>query len=187
MRGGFLSMLLGILGASLLENILAGKGVIVKRQGQGINRAGEGIVRAGYRNKRRQKTRKKVKIMKTKWNFNAASSLTNFEIQKYYQNEPGFNGIYSRDNLPRIKDGGAYIINLDDYSCIGTHWVALYVKNNYVAYFDSFGVEHIPKEIRIFIGNKNIKSINFRIQAYNSIMYEYFVADLLILYLQERL
>ena len=68
--------------------------------------------------------------------------LTNFEIQKYYQN-----GVYSRDNLSvEIKDG-VYIINLDEYSDIGTHWVALYVKNNDVTYFDSFGVEHIPKEI----------------------------------------
>ena len=46
--------------------------------------------------------------------------LVNFEIQKYYQNEPRFNGTYSRDNLPQIKDG-AYIINLDEYSDIGTH------------------------------------------------------------------
>ena len=61
------------------------------------------------------------------------------KIQKYYQNEPRFNGIYSRDNLQKIKDG-AYIINLDEYSDIGTHWVALYVQNNDVTYFDSFGV-----------------------------------------------
>ena len=63
--------------------------------------------------------------------------LTNFEIQKYYQNEPRFNGVYSRDNLPKIKDG-AYVINLDEYSDIGTHWVALHVNNNNVTYFDSF-------------------------------------------------
>ena len=68
--------------------------------------------------------------------------LTNFEIQKYYKNEPRFNGVYSRDNLPKIKDG-AYVINLDEYSDIGTHWVALYVQNNDVIYFDSFGVEHL--------------------------------------------
>ena len=55
--------------------------------------------------------------------------LTNFEIQKYYQNEPRFNGVYSRDNLTKIKDG-AYIINLDKYSDIETHWVTLYVNNN---------------------------------------------------------
>ena len=75
--------------------------------------------------------------------------LTNFQIQKY-KNEPRFNGVYSRDNLPKIKDG-AYIINLDEYSDIGTHWIALQVNNNDVTYFDCFGVEHIPKEIKAFI------------------------------------
>ena len=107
--------------------------------------------------------------------------LTNFEIQKYYQNEPRFNGVYSRDNLPEIKDG-AYIINLGEYSDIGTHWVALYVQNNNVTYFDSFGVEHIPKKIKAFINctsssalhNKNIKTNILRIQAYDSIMCGYF-------------
>ena len=82
--------------------------------------------------------------------------LTNLEIQKYYKNERRFNGVYSRDNLSKIKDG-AYIINLDEYSDIGNHWVALYVQNNNgVTYFDSFGVEHIPKEIKGFVKNKNI-------------------------------
>ena len=100
--------------------------------------------------------------------------LTNFEIQKYYQNEPKFNGVFSRDNLPnKIKDG-AYVINLDEYSDIGTHWVALWVNNNNVTYFDSFGVEHIPKEIIKFIENRNIKTNIFRIQAYDSIMCGYF-------------
>ena len=74
--------------------------------------------------------------------------LTNFEIQKY-QNEPRLNGFYSRDNLPKIKDG-TYIINLDELSDIGTHWVALHVNN--VTYSDSFGIEHTPKEIKAFIG-----------------------------------
>ena len=76
--------------------------------------------------------------------------LTNFETQKYYQNEPIFNGVCSRDNLPKIKDG-AYVINLDEYSDIGTHWVALHMYNNNVTYFDSFSVEHNPKEIKAFI------------------------------------
>ena len=71
--------------------------------------------------------------------------LTNFEIRKYYQNQPRFNRVYLGDNLPRIRDG-AYIINLDEYSDIGTHWIALYVQNNNVTYFDSFGVEHIPEK-----------------------------------------
>ena len=80
--------------------------------------------------------------------------LTNFEIQKYYQNEPTFNGVYSRDDLCKIKDG-AYVINLDEYSDIRTHWVALYVHNSYVTYFDSCGVEHIPKEIEAFINGSS--------------------------------
>ena len=104
--------------------------------------------------------------------------LTNFEIQKYYQDEPRLNGVYSRDNLPErssaeIKDE-AYIINLDEHSDIGTHWVALYVQNNDVTYFDSFRVEHVPKEIKTFIGNKNIKTNIFRMQAYDSTMCGYF-------------
>ena len=73
--------------------------------------------------------------------------LTNFEIQKYHQNEPRFNGFYSIDNLPKIKNG-AYVINLDEHSDIGTHWVALYVQNNNIAYFNSFGVEHISKKLK---------------------------------------
>ena len=96
--------------------------------------------------------------------------LTNFEIRKYYKNEPKFNGVYARDNLPNIIKDGAYVINLDEYSNIGTHWIALYVKNNDIIYFDSFVVEHIPKEIIKFIGRKNVMTNIFRIQAYDSIM-----------------
>ena len=71
----------------------------------------------------------------------------------YYQNEPRFNEVYSRDNLPnKIKDG-AYVINFDDYSDIGTHWVALYALNNNVTDFDGFRFEHNSKEIKMFIGN----------------------------------
>ena len=89
--------------------------------------------------------------------------LTNFQIQEYYQNEPRFNDVFSRDNLPNsIRPKGlssavkssVYIINLDEYDDIGTHWVALYVNNKIVTYFDSFGVEHIPKEIMKFISRK---------------------------------
>ena len=75
-----------------------------------------------------------------------AHPLANFEIQSYYQNEPKFNGVYSRNNLPKIKDE-AYIITLDEFKSIGTHWIALYVNGNNIIYFDSFGVEHIPKKI----------------------------------------
>ena len=99
--------------------------------------------------------------------------LTNFEIQNYYQNEPRFNGVYSRDNLQKIKDG-AYIINLDEYSDIGTHWVSLHVNNNDVTYFDSFGVENIPKKIETFIGHSlSITTNIFRIQAYDSVIFIY--------------
>ena len=53
--------------------------------------------------------------------------LTNFEIQKYYLSESKFDSAYSRNNLPKIKDG-AYVINLDEFKSIGTHWIALYVN-----------------------------------------------------------
>ena len=94
-------------------------------------------------------------------------------MMKYFENESRFNGVYSRDNLSKIKDG-AYIINLDEYSDIGTHWAALWLNNNNVTYFDSFGVQHIPKEIIKFIENRNIKTNIFKIQAYDSIMCGYF-------------
>ena len=100
--------------------------------------------------------------------------LTNFEIQKYYQNELRFNGVYSRDNLSKTIKNGAYVINLDEYPDVGTHWIALYCKNIEITYFDSFGVEHVPKEIEKFISRKNIKTNIFRIQSNNSIMCGYF-------------
>ena len=91
------------------------------------------------------------KIIKTKWVFNAASSLhplDNFKIKIQHQNEPRFNGVYSRDNLSerssaKIKDR-AYIINLDEYSDIGTHWISFYVQTNDNIYFAPSRVEHIP-------------------------------------------
>ena len=91
----------------------------------------------------------------------------------YFKNEPIFNGVYSRNNLPKIKNG-AYIINLDEYQDICTHWIALFVKKDQVIYFDSFGVEYVPKVIKKFTENKDIKSNIFRIQAYNSLMCGYF-------------
>ena len=129
-KKGFLSMLLGTLGASLLRNLLSG--------GKRIVRAGEGIVRAGAGAKKKQK-----------FNLMPFHPLTNFEISEYYKNEPRFNGVYSRDNLPKTIKKGAYIINLYEYTDIGTHWIALYVKDNY------------------------IKKI-FRLKAYDSIMCGYF-------------
>ena len=92
---------------------------------------------------------------------------TNFEIQKYYENEPKFNGVYSRNNLSKIKDG-AYIINLDEYESIGAHWIALYVNDKNVTYFESFEVERSQKKIRKLIGNKNIITNIYRIQVCNT-------------------
>ena len=100
--------------------------------------------------------------------------LTNFEIQAYYQNGPRINVVFRRDNLSNIIKNGTYVINPDEYYDIGTHWVALYVNNKTVTYFDSLGVEHIPKEIIKFIDNKNIITNTFKIQAYDSIICVYF-------------
>ena len=89
--------------------------------------------------------------------------LTNFELEMYYQNEPRFNGVFSRNNLPlKIKDG-VYVINLNEYADLGTHWIALFCYRNEIAYFNSFGVEHVPGGIKKFIGNKNIIANIFRV------------------------
>ena len=64
------------------------------------------------------------------------------EIQKYYQNESRFNGVYSRNNLPKKIKDGSYVINLD----VGTQWIALFCNRNCeIVYFNSFGVEHVPE------------------------------------------
>ena len=118
---GFLSMLLGTLGASLLGNLLTG--------GKGIVRAGDGIVRAGSGSKKNP--------LNSLLPFHP---LTNIKISEYYKNEPRFNGVYSRNNLPNKIKKGAYVINLDEYENTGTHWVSLFVKTNEAIYFDSFGV-----------------------------------------------
>ena len=157
-RGGFLSMLLGTLGASLLGNLLTA--------GKEIMRAGDGIVRAGSGSK---KTPQNLLL--------SFHPLINIEISEYYKNEPRFNGVYSRNNLPNKIKKGAYVINLDEYENTGTHWISLFVKANKVIYFYSFGIEHTPKEINKFIGNKKIEASIFRIQAYDSIMCGYFCIE----------
>ena len=152
-------MLLGTLGASLLGNLLTG--------GKGIMRAGNGIVSAGEGGGSKKRNLNSLLLF---------HPLTNIEISEYYKNEPKFNGVYSRDNLPNKIKKGAYTINLDEYGNTGTHWISLFVKPKYTVYFDSFGVEHIPKEINKFMRN-DIKSNIFRIQAYNSIMCGYFCIE----------
>ena len=84
------------------------------------------------------------------------------------------NRVYSWNNLPKKIKDGAYVINLDKYVDVGTHWMALLCKRSEIVYFDSFGVEHVPEEIEEFIGNKSIKTNIFRIQSNNSIMCGYF-------------
>ena len=99
--------------------------------------------------------------------------LTNFEIQKYYENESRFNCVYYRNSLPKKIKDGAYVINLDEYADVGTHWIALFCNRSEIVYFDSFGVEHVPEEIKEFAGNKNIIVNIFRVQANNSVMCGY--------------
>ena len=121
-KGGFLGMLSGTLGASLLGYMLVEKG----------------ILRASYG---------------SEWSsiliffLIPPHPLTNFERQKFYQNEPIFNGVYSRDNLPNTIKDGAYVVNLDEYADVGTHCIALFNSNIEIIYLESFEVEHIPKEI----------------------------------------
>ena len=135
-KRGFLGMLLGTLGASLLGNLLTNKRTI---------RTGEHV--------------------------------TNFEIQNCYENRIKFKGVYSRNNFSKIKEE-EYIKNLDEYESIGTHWIALLVNPKNVACFDSFGVEYITKEIIKLIGNKDMITNIYKLQAYDSIMCEYSVLDL---------
>ena len=95
---------------------------------------------------------------------------TNFEIRRFYQNEPRSNGVFSRNSLLlKIKDG-AYVMNLDEYADVGTHWITLFCSRNEIVYFDSFVIEHVRKEIKEFVGNKNIIAKIFRVQGNNSVM-----------------
>ena len=149
-------MLLGTLGASLLGNLLTGKGIA--RAGSGrrslnSQKKGKGIVRAGYGKE---------------WDFES------FEIGKYYQNEPRFNGVYSRNNLPKKIKDGACVINLDEYANAGTHWIALFCNRSEIAYFDGFGAEHVPEDIKEFVENKNIIADIFWVHSNNSVMCGYF-------------
>ena len=94
--------------------------------------------------------------------------LINFEMKRYYQNELKLNGVYSRNNFPKIKDG-EYVINLDEYISIGNHWVAINVKNDVATYFDGFGVEYIRRDIKKFRANKIVKGKIYGLQAFNEV------------------
>ena len=143
-------MLLGTLGASLLGNLLAGKG----------------IVRAGSGKKRNRNC--KSWCWKTMGFLMPPHPFTNFEVKEYYENEPRFNGLSSTNNLPKKIKDGAYVINLDEYADVGTHWIASFFNRNEIVYFDSFSVGYVP------VGNKNIKANIFRVQASNSVTCGYF-------------
>ena len=94
--------------------------------------------------------------------------------KRYYENEPRFNGAFSRKNLHKILKDGAYVINLDEYGDLGTHWIALFFNRNEIVDFDSFGVERVPEEIKGFVENKNIIVNIVRVQANDSVMCGYF-------------
>ena len=100
--------------------------------------------------------------------------LTNFEIEKYYENEPQFQGVFSRNSLPTKSKDGGYIVNLDDLGKPGTHWVAIFIQKKNAVYFDSFGVERLPEEIKRFLHGKNLNLNLFRIQEFDSITCGYF-------------
>ena len=93
---------------------------------------------------------------------------------RHNKNEPRFNGVFSRNNLPKKIKDGPYEINLDEYADVGTHEIALFCNRTEIVYFNSFGVEHVPEEIKEFVGNKNIIANIFRVQANNSVMCGYF-------------
>ena len=99
-------------------------------------------------------------------------TLTNFEIQKCYLNKPKFNGFYSRNNLPNTKER-VYIINIDEYKSMRTHWIALCLNGDNVTHLDSFRVENFLKQFKIFIRNKNTAINIYGIQANDSIMFGY--------------
>ena len=113
--------------------------------------------------------------------FNCASSLNKLWNAKVLSKWTKINSVFSRNNLPecnsieKIKDG-AY--SLGEYADIGTHWIALFCNKNEIVHFDSFCVDHIPKEIKEFIDrhsqNKNIIANIFRVKANNSVMCVYF-------------
>ena len=137
---------------------MSGQGTITTCKG--TIRAGEGTIRAGF-------------LM-------LPHPLTNFEIQQYYQNEPKFNDIYSRNNLPKIKEG-TYVINLDEYKSIGTYWIALYANAENLTYFDSFGLDIFKKKFENSLEIKILQRIfiEYRHMIWHCV--NTFVLDFLIL------
>ena len=109
--------------------------------------------------------------------------MTNIKLQKY-QNKSKLKDVYPQNNLSSSVEYRGYVLNLDKYKSIGTHWIALYENYNSVTYFDSFGVGHTLEEIKRFINNNNIITNIFKKQAYDSIIsfaLDTFPLDILIL------
>ena len=91
-------------------------------------------------------------------------ALTNFQIEKHYNNKTKFKGTYLQNNLTSTMNDQAYIVNLAEYKSIGSPWIVLYVNGNSWTYFGSFHIEHTQKEIKKLIGKfKNIITNIFRI------------------------
>ena len=82
--------------------------------------------------------------------------------------------VFSRNKFSKKIKDGAYVISLDEYADVGTHQIALFCNRNEIVYFDSFGIEHVPEEIKESIGNKNTKTNIFRVQSNESVMCGYF-------------
>ena len=82
--------------------------------------------------------------------------LTNFELENIIKMSQDLMALFQEIVYLKKKKDGAYVTNLDEYTDVGTHWIDLFCNRNEIVYFNSFGVEHIPKEIKEFIGNKNM-------------------------------
>ena len=132
--------MLAPLAASLVQPVifLVVKGI----SGRGVRRAGRGYI-----------DKKKLVLL---------HPLNNIEITNCFNNEPRFNGAFSRNNLRKTKNG-AYVINIDDKNSEGTHWVSLFIDKNIAIYFDSFGIKYIPKEVLNKIKDKSFTHNIFRI------------------------
>ena len=95
--------------------------------------------------------------------------MTNFEIQRCFDDELLFNGVFCRNNLPTPPKDGGYSTNLDNLGKAGTHWVAIFVND-----FDSFCVEHMPRAILRFLQGKDVDTNIYRIEVSDFVMCGYY-------------
>ena len=99
---------------------------------------------------------------------------------------PKFNGVYSRNNLPKIKDG-EYVMNLDEYKSVETHCMALYMNGKNIMYFDRCGVEYAPKGILKIIGNKNMITNICSIESWNNILVNLWNNDIVLFEVSKKI